>query len=146
MSWNNISDGERLRLWKNLRDNIKSLPLDEQLTEIVSFCDTMPRGSRTLDYYSPDDWPSPWEILFHGSFCISSVSLLMFYTLTLFPNEKKLDLILVEDASAGIHLLLVVNDQFVLNYHYNTISKLDEIGPEFIILKQYKQSEVKPVK
>jgi len=144
MLWNTIPNEERLHLWKKLRDDIQNLSLSDQLNDIATFCSTMPFGSRTLDYYSPLDWPTPWEILFHGSFCTSSISLLMFYTLTLTLNPKKLDLILVED-DCGIYLLPLIDDQFVLNYQLGSVNKLDDIKDDFKILQTYTQSQIKTI-
>ena len=97
MIWNTIPNEERLHLWKKLRDDIQELQLKDQLNEVAKFCSKIPYGARTLDYYDPTDWLTPWEILFHGSFCTSSISLLMFYTLILLKNPLKVELYLVED-------------------------------------------------
>ena len=115
MIWNTIPNDGRLHLWKLLRDDLKDRTLEEQLTLVAQFCSSIPFGARTLDYYSPKEWPTPWEILFHGSFCTSSISLLIFYTLTLTPLDAVVELHLVQD-DEGIFLLPVINDQFILNY------------------------------
>jgi hypothetical protein len=54
MIWNAIPDEERLRLWKKLRDDLKELSLEDQLAEVAKFCASIPFGSRSLDYYSPE--------------------------------------------------------------------------------------------
>src|SRR5574337_455845 len=109
MIWNILSGEDRLHRWKQLRINIKDLSLDQQLLLIADFYSKMPRGARSLDYYNPAEWPTPWEILFHGSFCISSISLLIFYTLTLVDIEHKVELYLIED-SDGVYLLPIIDD------------------------------------
>ncbi len=144
MIWNIIPNEERLNLWKKLRDDIKFFTLEDQLAAIVEFCSTMPFGSRTLDYYTPTSWPSPWEILFHGSFCTSSISLLMFYTLTLLPTEKIIELFLIED-DTGVYLIPVINNQIILNYELGKISTHSEIKNDINILKKYTQSEIKSI-
>src|SRR5271165_7697695 len=109
-----------------MRNDIGELSLQEQLVEVAKFCKSIPFGTRTLDYYNPDEWPTPWEILFYGSFCTSSISLLIFYTLILLPNEKTVELFLVED-DRGVYLLPVINNHFVLNYELGQISKLSHV-------------------
>lgn len=104
----------------------------------------MPFGSRTLDYYSPEDWPTPWEILFHGSFCTSSISLLMFYTLTLLNTPPTVELYLVEDDD-GIYLLPIINNQFVLNYELGTVNNYSEIQDEFKVLQKYNKEQIKNI-
>ena len=142
MMWNTIPNDERLHLWKNLRDDIKSKDLEGQLSEIAQFCKFMPYGARTLDYYSPTDWPTPWEILYHGSFCTSSISLLMFYTLELVQTPSKLELQLVEDQQ-DIYLMPVIDDHFVLNYQLGAVSIYPEIQNSFKVIKTFPQQEIK---
>lgn len=144
MVWNSIPNEERLRLWKNLRNNLIDLSTGEQLIEIAKFCSTIPFGARTLDYYSPDNWPTPWEILFYGSFCTSSISLLMFYTFVLIPNETKIELDLVEDVD-GLFLLPIVDNQFILNYELGKVSSNSDVRDNFKILKRYPRDKIKTI-
>lgn len=142
MFWNTIPAEERLRFWKNMRDSIKDEALDKQLQEIAKFCSYMPFGSRTMDYYSPPDWPTPWEILFHGSFCTSSISLLMFYTMILLPTTIDIELLLVEDDS-DVYLLPLIDNQFIMNYELGQVSKHSDIKDNFKVLKKYARNDVK---
>ncbi len=144
MIWITIPNEERLALWKTLRKDIASLPLREQLDKIAEFCKSMPFGYRTLDYYTPSSWPTPWEILFHGSFCTSSISLLMAYTLQLIPNEKIIEIYLVDD-NENIYLLPVIDNQFVLNYHLGQVSMYSDIKNDFKVLQKYTQNEIKTI-
>lgn len=144
MIWNTIHGEDRLILWKKLRADLKDLPLDKQLNEVAKFCAGIPYGARSMDYYSPADWPTPWEILYHGSFCTSSISLLIFYTLALIPVSAKLDLYLVED-DAGVYLLPVVNDQFVLNRELGQVSMYLGACADVTLLKIYPQNQIKTI-
>jgi hypothetical protein len=144
MIWNVIPDEEKLHLWKKLRDDLKDLTLDRQLQEVAKFCSTIPFGSRTIDYYCAEEWPTPWEILFYSSFCTSSISLLIFYTLTLIPINATVELQLVED-DGGIYLLPIINNQFVLNYELGAVNKLFEIQDNFTVLKNYQQEHIRTI-
>lgn len=144
MIWNAIPDEECLRLWKNLRDSLKELSLEDQLKEVAKFCASIPFGSRTLDYYDPTDWPTPWEILFHGSFCTSSISLLMYYTFVLTAIDANVELHLVEDDD-GVFLLPIINDQFVLNYELGMVSMYPEIKNNLRVLKIYRKEQIKTI-
>jgi hypothetical protein len=144
MMWNTIPNEERLHLWKKLRDDIQELQLKDQLNEIAKFCSKMPYGARTLDYYDPSDWLTPWEILFHGSFCTSSISLLMFYTLVLLKNPPKVELYLVEDDD-GVYLLPIINDQFVLNYELGAVNNYLEVSNDFKVLQMYTKEQIKNI-
>lgn len=145
MIWNTISNDERLRRWKDLRVEIIGLDLDTQLKSVAEFCSDIPYGSRTLDYYSPSDWPTPWEILFYGSFCTSSISLLMFYTLSLIPIKENLEIYLVEDID-GIYLLPIIDNQFVLNYELGKVNSYSDLADSFKVLKRYSRDQIKTIK
>lgn len=144
MIWNTISNDERLRRWKDLRVEIIDKDLKDQLNSVAEFCSNIPFGSRSLDYYTPADWPTPWEILFYGSFCTSSISVLIFYTLSLIPVKEKLELYLVEDID-GIYLLPIIDNKFVLNYELGKVSDYYEIEDSFKILKRFSQDQIKTI-
>lgn len=142
-----MSCDDRLRLWKNLRTDLVNLSLEEQLKEIAKFYALMPFGTRMLDYHDPSAWPTPWEILFHGSFCRSSISLLMFYTLVLLNVNEHIDLELIDDGN-DVYLVLVVGytgtqDHFVLNYHLGEVSIYSDVATEFSSLKVFHKEEIK---
>ena len=144
MLWNTIPNEERLHLWKKLRDDIAILPLSEQMSHVAKFCARMPFGSRTIDYYSPENWPTPWEILFHGSFCTSSISLLMFYTLEILNPDLEIELHLVEDTD-GLFLLPIIEDQFVLNFELGAVNNYSEIQKDITILQKYTKHQIKNI-
>ena len=145
MIWNTVPNEERLLLWKKLRNDFKEASLKERLVDLAKFCAEMPFGSRTLDYYNPTDWPIPWEILFHASFCTSSISLLMFYTLILTQTDAKIELYLVED-NDGIFLLPIIDDQFILNYELGKVSNYPDIIDNFTVLQQYQADQIKTIR
>jgi hypothetical protein len=139
-----MASEERLRLWKNFRDGLNTSSQETRLTEVAKFCFDIPYGTRTLDYFSPVDWPTPWEILFYGSFCTSSISLLIFYTLTMIDNPEIVELYLVEDDD-GQYLLPVIDNQFVLNYELGQVSKYSELCDSFKVLQQYSKEKIKNI-
>lgn len=144
MIWNGVSNDERLRLWKNLRDDIKDETFENQLAEIARFYASTPFGSRSLDYYTPESWPTPWEILFHGLFCRSSISLLIFYTIQLVAPDHKIELQLIDD-DGDIFLLPVVDDQFVLNYELGLVSKYLDLKDTVKVKQVFPQGQVKTI-
>lgn len=144
MIWNTIPNDERLRLWKTLRTDIVELGTIEQLQAVAKFCSQIPYGSRTVDYYSPQEWPTPWEILFYGSFCTSSISLLMYYTLILSEPELNIEMLLVEDDD-GVYLLPCIDDQFVLNFELSKVSNYSDIWDEFRVLKKYSREQIRNI-
>lgn len=144
MLWNTIPNEERLRLWKSLRTGLVGKTHLEQLEEVAKFCSQIPFGTRTIDYYTPASWPTPWEILVHGLFCTSSISLFMAYTIELVSPELKVELYLVED-DEDIYMLPVIEDHFVLNYELGKVNTLSELADEFDVKKIYKQEEIRNI-
>lgn len=144
MNWNNIPDSERLRLWKNLRTDISTLSLDDQLSEVAKFFSAIPYGTRSLDYYTPLTWPTPWEIIFRGSLCKSSISLLIFHTFSLLHTDVIIDLQLINDGEDD-YLLPVINNTFVLNYESGQVNKCQDIVNEIQILNTYTQKDIKGI-
>lgn len=144
MLWNTIPNEERLRLWKSVRTDIADMSTINQLEEVAKFCSKLPFGTRTIDYYTPASWPTPWEILFHGLFCTSSISLFMVYTIELVSPETKVELYLVED-DEDIYMLPVIEDHFVLNYELGKVNTLSELEGEFDIRKIYTNEDIRKV-
>jgi hypothetical protein len=144
MSWNNTPDHERLAMWKKLRKDIDGLPLNEKLETVAKFFSVMPFGSRTLDYYTPENWPTPWEIIFHGHLCKSSISLLIFHTFSLLHTNDVLELMLIDDGDDE-YLLPVISNTFVLNYELGKVNNLQDITAELQILNTYTQKDIKAI-
>lgn len=144
MIWNNIPGGECLHLWKTLRNDIGTLSLEDQLIEVAQFCANMPFGPRSIDYYTPASWPTPWEILYRGSMCTSAISVLMYYTLTMVNDAVDVKLQLVEDAD-GIYLLPIIDDQFVLNYELGQVSISSDVCNAYRILQTFTKSQIKTI-
>lgn len=144
MNWNNIPDDERLHLWKNLRQEIKELSLEDQLKTVAKFFSTVPFGTRSIDYYTPSEWPTPWEIIFHGKLCKSSISLLIFHTFSLLHTDNTIELHLVDDGEDE-YLLPVINNAFVLNYELGQVNKCQDIAAELQIITKYTQQDIKAI-
>lgn len=143
--WNNIPNEEKLFLWKKLRESLTEASLNTKLAEIALFFAPTPFTSRTLDYYSPNSWPTPWEILFYNTLCPSSISLLIYYTLTMVDPSVKIELLLVED-EGGIYLLPLIDNKFILNYELGMISNYSEVKKDFKVIKTYSKNQIKSIK
>lgn len=108
----------------------------------LPFFSKMPYGARTLDYYSPDKWPTPWEILYSGKFCKNSISLLMFYTLTLTGSDNNVELHLIND-NEDMYLVPVIDSKYVLNYELVQVCNFEELVDQFVVKLKYTESQIK---
>lgn len=142
MEWHNLHNDERLRLWKKLRASISADLLDSQLESIAKFFESVPYSTRTLDYYDPASWPTPWEILFNGSFCKSSISILIFHTLKMLHTDHHITLQLIDDGTDE-YLVPVIDDQFVLNYQLGSVNNYSTLRLECIHKLTFDESQIK---
>lgn len=131
------SPEERLHLWLTFRNSIKRLDRDTQLEKVAEFFSRTPISSRTMDFYTPSEWMTPWEILHDGRYCESAISLLIYYTLKLIGMDK-VELWLVDDQYDRL-LLPIIDNQYILNYELGKISKLHS---QIKIVDKYTQEQI----
>lgn len=82
----NTQDGDaRLRAWRNFRHNF---PEDGTMLHVAEgFKDDYPEH-RYIDYYTPDNWPTVFEIVREGYLCQTGLSIVMASTLHYFNFIK----------------------------------------------------------
>jgi hypothetical protein len=125
----------RLKSWVDLRNKILRLPVDDQITQIDSFWQTVPLSQH---YLHPDfikDWPTPWELISDNTYCYYARALGMIYTLLLLGN-KNIDLVEAKDDNNNeVVLVLVDNAKYVMNYWPGTV--LNNHITDFVIIRTH---------
>lgn len=132
---------DRLVIWRNLRLEIEPMSTEKKIEAVVDFFSQTPISSRVIDYYSPDSWPSPWELLFDGTYCTSAISLLMYYTFTMsstFKDEVKL---ILADTSDDRILLPLINDKYVINYQLGASLDINDID-NLTVIDVYQRNHI----
>jgi len=137
-NWNNLSSSDRIFAWREFRQSIDELPKKKKIQKIAKFFSTIPIARRYIDYYTPESWPSPWEILHHGWSCQSSISLLIAYTLQISTNVN-FDLWLIDD-SDDVYLVIVLEDGGVMNYELGKVININTIAKTIKVLHRYKST------
>lgn len=125
--WINTTPEQRIKQWKTFRESLESLPLEKQCDSVADFFSTMPIGARTIDYYTPESWPTPWEILYNKTYCKNTISILMYDTLQIINNTPRIELQLINDEQ-DTYLVPVIDNNIVLNHILGEVSKLDEFN------------------
>lgn len=124
-----VSESELVASWRRFRLELisSSDSKEEKLQKIVEFWSSIPRVSRTIDYYTPESWPTPWEIIHDQLYCESGVSLLMYYTVKLIPelNELPISCYVIDDGSD--EFLIFAHGEYVLNYTPYRLVSIDEV-------------------
>src|SRR6056297_2956184 len=123
--WNNSAPEERITLWRSFREEIQLLEQDDQLNKIAEFFAEFPIGSRCIDYYTPNSWPTPWEILYHKLLCQNTISLLIFHTLCALMPDRDVKIFLIED-ERDRYLVPVIDNKYIFNFELGLISKLHD--------------------
>jgi len=124
-AWNNSTPEERIAKWRELREHISTLSEEEQINSIAEFFARVPIGARCIDFYTPDSWPTPWELLYHKLFCASTISLLIYHTLCIALGEKRVSIVLV-DSGDDRFLVPLVDKQRVFNFELGKVNNIKE--------------------
>jgi len=119
-----LNPDDRLKEWRSFRNDLKTLTLQKQLEEVVSWWKFTPLGSNQLDIYDNTDWDDPWELLYKGNFDENSVALGMAYSLHLIGVDT--EILLVQNRQEHtLNLIVLVDELYILNYTYGSIDKVD---------------------
>lgn len=137
-----LSANERTDLWRQEREKLQTLSNVERLQSLSTFFSHVPYGSRVIDYYTPSNWLTPWEILHYGTFCRSTISLLIYHTLIIVDPNINIKLCLIDDKE-DLYLVVVVDETFVLGYIPGSIVKVSEIKDSVQIKQSFQTEQIK---
>lgn len=143
-AWNNSTPEERIANWRELREHISSLSEEEQINSIAEFFARVPIGSRCIDFYTPDSWPTPWELLYHSLFCTSTISLLIYHTLCIALGEERVSIVLI-DSKEDRFLVPLVDKQRVFNFELGKVNNIKECST-LTIVDEFLDAEMHQIK
>lgn len=124
--WNNSTPDQRIQRWMQFRADIAGLELQEQAARTSEYFRDFPLGARSVDYYDPDSWPTPWEILHHKTYCRNSAGILMHDTLVIINKRATVKLVLIDDGD-DVYLAPIINNSHILNVVLGEIIKMDAL-------------------
>ena len=105
---------QRLRAWRNLRHNSNiAVPQD-----VVDYFSLAPLKPRYIDFYTPENWPTVFEIVQEGMFCYSGVCLVLASTLWYFKftNQNNLHFDVISNHVTGDTGLVLVDENQCYNF------------------------------
>ena len=130
---------DRLLLWREFRESLETS--DDPLQDVVSFYSSAPLVSIQTDPYTQENWPTPWEILYHKLYCQNTVSLLIYHTLhILLEDPADLKIILIDD-TRNRFLVPTLEDKYIFNYVLGVISNIHDYK-EIIIVDDFEDQIV----
>lgn len=128
---------DRLRDWREFRNGLSYIDVSDRPRLVANYFAQAPFGSRTLDFYTPADWPTPWEILHNETYCQNSISLLMYYTLQMSEGYfDDISLWIIDDGEDRF-LVPVVDNQNILNYELGQISTVHEKNNSIEVIEKF---------
>lgn len=114
------SPNQRLKTWRSFRKEIQDLEDKPCLEKVVEWWKYTPIGSRVIDPYESKEWPDPWNLIYIGNFDENAVALGIAYTIHLL--DWPCEVLLVQNTKLSfVGLVVLVDDQYVLNYTYGSI-------------------------
>ena len=85
----NLKPDERLHEWKEFREKIGNLTVDEAIRETIHLWSYAPFVNHYLDGLAIEEWPDPWTLLHENYYCDLAKTLGMLYTLYLSTHYGK---------------------------------------------------------
>lgn len=131
---------ERIKIWRELRNSLITQSFEEQLKCISDFWWQAPIQTFCLDYDKPEEWPSPWEIIYFNGYDTVARAVMMAETLLLTFEEQyndNIELLYIKDLDISDMIMIVVIKDKVLNYQYNTVLSFNNLTKNYTIYNRY---------
>jgi len=136
---------QKILAWRELRQELLNKKLEEVIDYVNDWWTFSPWVKKTLDPYKPETWPNPWDMLNRGEFCRSAIALGQAYTLWLSVPNANTELWLVNNFSEkDIHLVVVIDEKYVLNYTLGQVLTVEEC--DFEVLNRFSRSDLDHIK
>lgn len=124
----NLHGVDRIAEWKNFREQLENSPTPFE--DVASLWSHAPFVNPYLDPHRPESWPDPWRLLIDLKLDDLAISLGMLYTLKLTqrfmgtPIEIHMSML---PGEKEYRYPVVVDNCYVLNWEYNTVSDISSI-------------------
>lgn len=143
--WYNINCKDKINAWRNWRQALDNMTLNEALADVACEWAKVP----TIDHYLvPEElekWPSPWELINDNCYCDLAIALGMCYSLSLSKHANSdivLNIYRDYEASSWIHLCLVDNGKYVLNWNHGQVVNTPALQKSSKLIYQYKEIDL----
>lgn len=128
------SSSDRLRVWRESRQ--QDFQSEQDLVNEFSNVKVLPRY---IDYYTPRDWPSPFEIVNEGYFCKSGLTLVMTATLIHkgFITSEDLTFLVISNNLDGTDGLVLLDGEKVYNFTQGKIDTKQFVLENGVVFTQH---------
>ena len=131
---------ERIKIWRDLRDTLSEKSFEKQLESVSNFWWQAPMQTFCLDFDRPEEWSSPWEIVYFNGYDTVARAVMMAETLILTFGDSYIDNIemwYIRDLVQSDMIMIVVINGLVLNYQYNTVLPVDKLSEHYTVYNRY---------
>jgi hypothetical protein len=140
--WHDISCRDRILRWREWRNSLADLSLDDCLKEVAVAWAKAPVVNHYLTPDNISEWPDPWNLINDNIYCDLAITLGMYYSLILSDNKNILENVSIEiyKTNVGwINLCSISHGLYMLNWSPRSvvnISTLSNLGkPIFVYTK-----------
>lgn len=124
----------RIREWKSVRIEIRTLPTEQACVMVDDWWQRAPLINHHLHWADSESWADPWTILSENIYCTFTRAIGMCYTLMI-SDINDVKLVIATDSQSEEHNLVIVgNAKYVLNYHPKSV--LSTNLNEFTVLRE----------
>lgn len=136
-----------LKDWKKFRSDISLLNTFEQILETIDFWKNAPLVNFVLNYNEYKKWPSPWELIYENFYDSVVLSYVMSQTLLLIDDNQNHELWYIKpDSEHDYCMILIINNEYVLNYSYGNILHKDDLKYDNCLIKlKYENKKLKEI-
>ena len=104
---------ERIKYWRDLRESLDTNNLLESLIKISNFWWQAPMQTFCLDFDRPEEWPSPWEIIYFNGYDSTARAVMMAETVNLVfgYDSDKIEMFYIKDNILEDMIMIVIIDK-----------------------------------
>jgi hypothetical protein len=128
----------RLAEWRGWRDTLTELDYRTAIEKIAVWWKFVPLINKSVDPWREETWPTPWELVGRGEFCINAQSLGIFYTMCLQGLDCQLMLAQIRSLQET-RLLVLARENKLLNYCDGLVT---DIQDDVQILRVWEPSDL----
>ncbi len=130
-----LSSSERLADWKELRENIASMPEQDAFRAVSEYWARAPMMKMAYDPEHPEEWPLIWEMISNGDWCPFSVAIGMESTLRLsgLIDPSRMEVLYIRDYEiSDTKYILKIDNNTVLNYTVGEVEEYPTSSPQIL--------------
>lgn len=137
--WHDISCRDRILKWREWRNGLKDLTLNECLKEVAAQWAKAPVVNHYLFPDNTDEWPDPWNLINDNIYCDLAITIGMFYTLALCDNpyiSDDISINIYKTEDGWVNLCSVDGGLYMLNWEPRSIvniSTISNLGDPFFV-------------